>query len=287
MTDFTLSELLQKSYQSLGQANYSKATGGTTTTIVDTTQASAWTNNQWKNGAAFIVRDAGGANAAPELEFNRISAYDNATTTFTVDTAFTSAPASGDTYMFVDSTFPLRLMIELANSGLRSLGMLELTDITTITAAAEQTEYTGAVAWKRSRPFRVEKARDTDTNDYNWKDIMDWDFETDAAGSTPTIIFKEQFDTSATTVKVWYRDLHPLLTAYNSKVREEVHPEVAVAATVAKAVEWYVGANSGQDDFWNQRLSDARRELERAKMEHKQPMETLRGKTINLNFARP
>lgn len=261
MTDFLLTEAMQNLAQGLGMLNKRKATGGSTTTIVDTTQPSA-TNNLWKNGYMFIAKTTDGL--APQGEFNRISAYDNSTKTFTVETAFTDTAESGDVYSYIDDTYPGLLLVDWINQGLRALDMLDLTDITTITMADDQTEYAGAVEWKRSKPWKIERATDDDTNDYGWKEITDWDWNSAAAGSTPLIIFKQQYPTSYTTVKIHYKDLHPKLSAYSDKIREEVHPELAVKAAIMKALEWNVGANSGQDDSLNQRLYDSRNEFDRA-----------------------
>ena len=290
MTDFTLSQCLQETAQRLDVWNMSKVDAtSTTTTVVDSKQQGKWSNNLWKDGALFIVNDAGGASAAPEGEFNRISLFNNATFTFTVDTAFTAAPASGDTYGFIDDTFPLLQLIEFVNTGLRSLDMLDLTDITTITIAAEKKEYAGAVAWKRSKPWLIERATSTDTNAYGWKEINDWDYDTSAAGSTPLILFKQQYNTTNSTVKVHYRDLHPTIRTFSDKIREEVHPELAVAATVAKAVEWYVGTQSRQDPIGNQWLEDVRNEYDRALVRHKvvHSRKGLPAKTIELVPNRP
>lgn len=284
MTDFLLSELLQRTYRKLGVLNVSKVDStSSTTTIVDSKQASKWKNNQWKDGTAIIVRTTDAA--APEGEFNRISLYDNATYKFTVDTAFTAAPESGDTYAFCDSTYPLHIMIELANDALQNLGLLDLVDTSTITIASEKTEYAGAAAWKRSKPIRIEVARDTDTNDYRWLDINDWDYVPAAAGSTPLIIFKQQYTTAYPTVKVWYRDLHPEITTYSAKIREEIHPALATAALTVEALTWYDRANSGQDEALRQTLNAAVNELERAKVAHPIPKwKKAQVKTMDLVF---
>lgn len=289
MTDFTLSELLQGAYSELGMANISKATGGTTTTVVDTTLSGKYRGSLWKDGAIFVVRDAGGANAAPEGEYERISAYVNNTTTFTVDSAFSAALASGDVYMYVDNTYPLQQMIQLANEGLRSLDMLDLTDITTITMADEQKEYAGAVAWKRSKPLKIYRATDDDTNSYDWEEITDWDYDSADAGSTPLIIFKQQYPTTYTTVKIKYRDLHPKVFDYDDTIREEVHPEVAKWATVVKALRWRFGSEGGGDETVIEQINEAKDALQRALNRHEvvHSDEGTTVKSIELDFDRP
>ncbi|MBU2249956.1 MAG: hypothetical protein KKD77_24635 [Gammaproteobacteria bacterium] len=266
MTDFTVSNALTRCFRALGQLRESIVDStSSTTTIVDTKLAGILgSNNAYKNGTAIIIRTTDAL--APQGEFNRISASDNATYKLTVDTAFTAAPGSGDVYGYANSSYPLQTTINLLNDALRSLGMIDLTDTTTITIASEKSEYSGSVSWKRTKPFRIEIATDTDTNDYKWKDIYDWDYIPAVAGTAPTIIFKKQYSTSYPTVKVWYRDLHPEVTTYSSKIREELHPELVTAAFVVKAMGWYMKANEANDDIYLQNYNEALQNLEHMRM---------------------
>src|SRR3990167_10690202 len=153
---FTLSNLLQSMYKELGQLKLRRATGGGTTTVIDTTLLGLLTDETPKDGTMFIVRDAVGASAAPEGEFARISSYVDLTTTFTVDATLTAAVASGDTYGWASSRYPLDMMMQMEKDGLRALGDVPLVDITTLDTAASQTEYDYAVTWKRVEPYRVD-----------------------------------------------------------------------------------------------------------------------------------
>ena len=205
-------------------------------------------------------------------QFQRISASDNATYKLTVDTAFTAAPESGDTYGYADSTYPIYTMLDLLNDALLDLGLLEMPpDITTITIASEKTEYTGSVDWKRSRPYKIEKATTSDTNDYRPVDINDWEFLTAAAGTTPTIVFKKQYDTSYPVVRVYYKDLHPVVTTYSSKIREEFHPSLVTAAFVVQALEWYRSANEVSDPVFLDKINKAEQGLAEARLRYKIP----------------
>ena len=114
---FVLSNLLQQAFIRLGQANISTATGGATTSVVDSKQGGLHGDNAWKDGACIIIRDAAGASAAPETEIALVTAYTDSSGTFTSTTgAYTVAPADGDTFMFVNDFYPLFTMRELANS---------------------------------------------------------------------------------------------------------------------------------------------------------------------------
>lgn len=96
----TREELLQRVLRETGIGQYGTATGGSTTTIVDTTKlkSTQFNSQKWVGGWARIVYDAGGAAAAPEGEISPITTYAPSTGTITVNPAFTAAPAASDRY---------------------------------------------------------------------------------------------------------------------------------------------------------------------------------------------
>src|SRR3990167_5118347 len=132
MAQYRLGQLLPDLYKELGQLNVSIATGGSGTTIADTKLVGRYADGVWIEGAAGIVYDSAGAGATPQYEFNRISNYVDSTGTFTVDTSFAGTPGSGDVYWFTNEFYPLRVMVELINDGLRSLGRITLADTTSL-----------------------------------------------------------------------------------------------------------------------------------------------------------
>src|SRR3972149_6509131 len=114
---FVLSNLLQQSFIRLGQANISTATGGATTSVVDSKQVGLHGDNAWKDGACIIIRDVAGLSAAPETEIALVTAYPDSTGTFTsAIPAFIHAQRGlrhiGQTVRVV----PLQTLRELANS---------------------------------------------------------------------------------------------------------------------------------------------------------------------------
>lgn len=255
-------KVLSAIYQNLGELNSSKATGGSTTTIVDSILANTSKDNVWKEGAAFILRDAGGANALPEGQFQRISAYTNSSGTFTVDTAFTTAVASGDLYGIVSSYYPLQQVMIGVNEALGELGDVDLVDTTTLDTIAETTEYAAAVAWKRKRPYRIDIQTLTGvTGDNAWREVNDWDWVPATAGSTGKIIFPK-YQYASRDIRVWYRDAHPLVNAYSDVISETIDPELFKKAALVKALEWQNSRTQGADQFLMQKLNASKQELE-------------------------
>ena len=262
---YLLSNLLQDTYMGLGQLNVSTATGGSTSTVVDSKQAGLHGDNTWKNGAAFVVRDAGGAAAAPEGEFGLVTAYTDSSGTFAA--TFTVAPATGDTYAFVNDFYPLYTVIELCNMGLAELGDIALTD-TSLTTATSAREYTLAVAMKRGRPLQIALQGQTGDADDNARQILyDWDVYPAAAGTGATIVFQNEL-VSGRTLYVTYEGIHPKLSAYSSIVSETIHPRLASASCVEMCLRWQNSRLQGGDDFLLQRWNDAKMQLEMAKSAH-------------------
>ena len=238
---YLLWQLLRDAYSELGQLQVSAATGGTTTTIVDSKLIGAGRDDDW-NGGAVIVLSAGGA--APEGEFGRVSDYVDAAGTLTVP-EMSAAVESGDLYGLVSEYYPLQQMIELANQALRNLGDLTHADTTTLDTAAGQTEYPAAIAWKRRPPRRIDiQTRTGDADDHRWALVRAWDYVPAAAGESGVIVFRSPLR-AGRELRIWYEDAHPRVSAYDDEIREEIHPALAVAAAVEKALVWQVSRLDG------------------------------------------
>ena len=264
---YDLQELLVDVYQDLGQLTVSTATGGSTTTIIDTKQIGEHGDDSWKDGAAFLVRDTGGA--APEGEMAFITDYTDSTGTFTsAASAWSASPASGDTFGFVNNFYPFHSMIEIANRALASLGEIPLVDTTTLDSATNQTEYTYAIAWKRSPPYRVDiQGRTNDANDNQWRRIRDWEYVPATAGSTALIVLPQLPTTRD--IRIWYRGIHPVLSAATSTLYEGFSQDLIIAVVTEAALRWQNSRLQGGDDFLLQRWNDAKDVLEDAMAKYK------------------
>jgi len=97
MAEKTRAELVAEVARRFGHYKTGTATGGSTTTVVDTAGLYA-PDDYWVGHYVYILEDAGGGGAAPEAEERPVTDYDQGTATLTVDPAFTAAVASDDTY---------------------------------------------------------------------------------------------------------------------------------------------------------------------------------------------
>jgi hypothetical protein len=265
--DLQLTHLLQKAYRRLKVAKTSIATGGSTTTIVDTKLVDYLGDGNeddvLNGGTAIIVKDAAGAGAAPEGEFSRISDYDDAGTITT--STLTAAPAVGDTYMYISPDFPLFDMIEVVNDALVYLGRIPKV-YSSITTADNQTEYALPVALKGIDLHDIElQGILTDANDNRYYPLprSAWKITPALPGSTGLLTLP-QFATGYI-LRIGYPGLHPRVSAFADYISEYIHPELATACVTAHALQWYNSQRGGADDYWKQREDRAWNQLDIAK----------------------
>ena len=98
MPTVTRKELRQQLAKEVGFFLEGVATGGSTSTIADTSSdgPDSYDDNVLTGKWAYVTTDAGGSGAAPEGEARKVSSV--STTTLTVNTNWSATTASGDTY---------------------------------------------------------------------------------------------------------------------------------------------------------------------------------------------
>jgi hypothetical protein len=267
-TDLQLTHLLQKTYRRLKVARTSTATGGSTTTIVDTKLpdylGDSHENDILNGGTAIIVKDSAGAAAAPEGEFSRITDFAATSSDGTITTStLTAAVASGDTYMYISPDFPLLDMIEIVNDALVFLGRIPKV-YSSLSTVANQTEYTLPVALKGVRLTDIEiQGILTDSDDNRYLPISGWKITPALPGSTG-LLTVPQF-AAGYILRIGYPGLHPRVSVFSDYISEYIHPELATAAVTAQALQWYNSQRSGADDYWKQREDRAWNQLDIAK----------------------
>lgn len=254
----TLFEMISKSYLRLGQMVVRTATGGTTSTVVDSKIANEGRDNDYKNAPVFILEADG---AAPEGEFTNCSASTNSSGTITVSPAFTVAPADGDAYGLGTILIPIWTAIECANDALRQIGDIPLMDSSTTTAASRR-QYDVPVAAKRRKPLRVEINISDTSNDTNRRMIPDWDWIPATAGSTGLIQLNRQ-PIVGQTLYIWYQGVHPDVHLATATIAEVIEPELAIAACSAALAAWANRRQQGQDDFWKTMEDKMQRDFDR------------------------
>ena len=256
-------EALRDALTDIGALEIRQATGGSTTTLVDSAKTTG-SANTYKGGFAIVLRDAGGANAAPEGEMATISNYSSGT--WTIGT-ITAAAASGDRFGVTKARFTLPEMIELLNKALRErIGNIVYVDTTTLDTTANQTEYTQSVDWKRN-PLRIDMQTKTgDSNDNRWIRIWDVKEVTAAPGSTGLFVLPQL--SSGYDLRVWYKSPHPAVNAYSDSIAEIIHPELMRAALVAEIQNFIAEKRQNSDDASKEASNKAEAKFEMAMQKH-------------------
>lgn len=261
---YTLAGLLEDVYAELGQLQVSTATGGTTTSLIDTKMSGGGSDRDWEEGTLLILDADGGA---PEGEFAAIAAYQDNTGTFTLAAALSAAPEAEDCYGLVSAVYPVGVMLRLINHGLRTLGDIPLTDDAALTVFSGQSEYPVEASWKRRPPYRVDIQVNDDETGARWERIYDWEFIPTAPGEYGRIAFRQSLP-DGRALRVWYMGPHTAVKFYNDPIAEVIAPSLAVAACVEQALRWQNSRLSGGDSFLLQRWNDAKRTLEHARLLH-------------------
>lgn len=243
------------------------ATGGSTSTVINGKIADRLDrpeDNYSIDYTAIVIRDAAGA--APEGEMQRISSFNSSTYAHTVDTNFTVAVASGDAIAIANADIPLREMYRAINNALVKMGEIPLVD-TSLTTAANQTEYTLPVAMKREDLLRVEYQGFTgDTNDNRWEHIQNFDVIPSAPGVAGTLIIPQMVE--GRTLKLTYMGTHPVITTFSSEISEYLHPSVVIAAVKKSVLGWYNASIGGGDSYWLQKENEAAQDFEQELRRH-------------------
>lgn len=259
MTD-TLFDITYRVASKLGVVREGLATGGSTTTIIDTNDRSE-EDDYWNGGTAWLLRDADGGGAAPEKEYSVISDFVNSTGVVTLREIWTAAVAAGDRYGLGKRRYPLWLLIQKVNEAVEGTGEIPVTDKATITTASKQTEYSIPIAANRNL-VRVSIQTNDDTNDYGWKSLQGaWTVERTATGTADLLILSFQ-PPSGKLLKLEYGDVHGQLYASTDELSETVHVQRVVTLATIKCLlhrKQKIGSN---DPTLNEQLNMFLNELQ-------------------------
>jgi hypothetical protein len=221
----------------LGTARTGVATGGTTTTIIDTNGLKLIDDDYYNGGTAFILKDAGGESAAPENEFSKISNFANETATIALQDALTVSPAVGDTYGVANQRFPLFRIIQRINSALFMDGYIPGEDKTTITTAANQREYD--LPAEASRDLReVFWLSNTDSDRTEPIPVVNWGIQKTAIGTADKLVLDYDLPSG---YKLWirYARQHPELRDASDELDQAIHPDRIVYGASAELLREY------------------------------------------------
>lgn len=259
---YTLFDLTYRVARELGLTQEGVATGGSTTSLVDTVMRTE-PDDYWNNGTIWVLRDAGGASAAPEKEYATISDFVSTTSTMTIS-ALTAAIAGGDRYACMTKHVPLHVIIQKINQAIMDLGPIPYADITSITTAADQTEYTLPVAAKRDLIQVRIQLIDDDANDNKWRKLDgNWEVQQADPGAAPRLIIPQY--TAGYDLKLVYLADHPELQVATAVLSEYVPLERVIYPAVLACFE-YRKQRTGWNT-WDDEIENYRQKVERVKID--------------------
>ena len=257
------------------------ATGGSTTTIVDTrilTQA----DDHYNQGMAWILRDSAESAAAPEEEFGEVTDFTASNDTATIGSVsagsgdpFTVAVAAGDRYALTTSKYPPHQLIMAVNGALQDILPTETSDITTVDTATSQTEYSIALAANKDLRKVWYQGRTGDTNDNRWIPIQNWDIRRTAVGTADLLILPFQYVTGRD-IRLDYVQEHLELDDAADHISEDANFNHLVIEAAIRMLEWR-DSQPGNDPnierqlfrLTEQRGADGLTKRERASSSHK------------------
>ena len=248
----------------LGILNEAAATGGTTTTLIDTVSLTQ-PDDYWNKGTVWVIYDVGAAGATPEGTYTIVSDFDNTSNTATVGTIV--APAAGDRYAIADEEFPLQMLIQAVNKAIRDAGDMQVDDITSLDTAAAKTEYSLPTAASTDLREVWIQTKLNDANDFRWVELTDWKIQRTAVGTGDLLILGQQPPTSRD-LKLVYMAPHVSLNIYSDKLSESIHLERVVYRGAMHALKDYRKKTKDNTEWVKEAIDDYERLAATADIRH-------------------
>jgi hypothetical protein len=246
----TLFDLTYELATALGVVNEGVATGGSTSSLIDTVELTQ-DDDFWNGGSAWVLYDAGGAGAAPQGEYSVVSDFTASSDTAALRSTLTAAIASGDRYAVARKRYPLNILISKINEVLLSIP-IEKTDTTTITIASGQTEYSlPSDVWDLKQVLAPAVG---ETNDNRWQELNDWEVQKSATGTANVLVLGRQFATD-TDLKLVYLTYHQTLRAATDKLDDTIHADRVIYNAAVGCLLWRKAKVGESDASLNELLN--------------------------------
>jgi hypothetical protein len=280
-----MANLFDLTYQlavALGVVNEGTATGGSTTTLIDTVELTQ-ADDFWNKGTVWVTYDAGGLGAAPQWEYSVVSDFTASSDTVTLRSTLTAAIAANDRYAIARPRYPLALLTSKINEVLRTIP-IQKDDVSTVTIAAEQTEYSlPADVWDLKE---VWLQTTDDTNDNRWEKLNDWDVRKSATGTANILELGRQWATDYELKLVYLTD-HQVLRAATDKLDTTIHVNRVVYNAVVGCLLWRKAKIGQLDENENQLLNYFQSLAAEMNNRFAVSYPKKSAKTIHLTFDRP
>ena len=243
------------------------ATGGSTTTIIDTVGFKNLDNDYLNGGTAFIIQTTDAL--APQGQYRVISDYVASTKTATVTPAFSATAGAGDMYGVMTSRYPLSTIIQKINEVLVSLPAYPVTDVANLATVLNKREYLLPATTRRDlRDVEIEEGTEGDTDDRRYTRVYNWDVI--PATATTGELLRLTYDLPVGRIlKLTYAEYHAPMRDYDDELEEVVHPDRIIFEAAAGLVQWYQDKSRTKD--YKETLAMLQTLAERAKLNYPMP----------------
>jgi hypothetical protein len=229
---FTLFDLTYELAVELGIVVEGIATAGNTTTLTDTDERLEDVH-YWVGGTLWIIESTDGV--APQGEYGIVSAF--ASNVVTIRDAITAMEA-GDKYAIGKKRFPLNLLIQGVNRAIRDLGTIPIDDITTITTAANQTEYDLPIAANFDLRQVHIQTHSGDSDQNLWRETHNWMLQRTGTGVADKLVFRQQ-PPHPYAIKLTYMAQHDKLHDSSDRLSENVPLDRIVFRSAQHTLMYY------------------------------------------------
>lgn len=257
--------------RSLPIALEGKATGGGTTTIIDTLLSGKYDDDAFKDALAFIRQSTDGL--APQDQFSVLSAYNSSTQTFTVDTAYSAVVGAGDYYAIADPAWPLPTVQRLANQALRKLGVISLTDDSIVLVNNERRYTLPEAIWGFPLDL-VEIGNNVDgwtRMEGAWRVV----YPESSADShflefdLPPFVQPDIISGNVLYIRIWYRGYHWNVGVYGDKISHTIPEPLAVEYLKNELLDYLIEKDGYINDEMMRRLQIQRGNLSQVRTENR------------------
>jgi hypothetical protein len=232
---YTLFDLVWKCVVELGIARTGTATGGSTSTLVDTSGLRNVDEDYYEEGSLFILKSTDGA--APQKEFGEIDSFAADTDTVTLFSTVSAAIGAGDVYGVASRRFPLYLLKQKINNELYLGGEIPVDD-TSLTTVADTLEYTLPEDIAAQDLRQVLRATSTDANNLRHVPVLNWDVQWSDTGTTSVLRLENELD-AGYEMMLRYAKPHDELRSASDKLNVAIHPDRIVYQVCADSLRWY------------------------------------------------
>lgn len=232
----TLFDLVWRCMVELGTARTGTATGGSTTTLIDTNGLKLVDNDYYNEGSLFILKDAGGAISLTGT-FSGVKDFNSTSKTLTLYTAMATPITADDIYGVANRRYPIFLLTQKINNVLMLDGDIPVED-TSLTTVANQLTYDlpdGVIA----RDLRqVWVATDTTAGRLDYVPVVNWKIRHASAGSAGDLELDYELP-AGYNLLLRYATPHAELRDATDALHNAVHPDRVVYQVCADALRWY------------------------------------------------